>query len=144
MNQILTAFQLFGEAMSDARRKPLAPWVIVPTLFNLLLFGSLYYLAGSWINGWMAGLAAGAELEGMWSFLNSAISGALWLLQMLIWVVLLALFASVFTVAVQLIAAPFMGMLAEKVDQSESDTPLPEESVAAMIFRTFRRELLKT
>ena len=144
MNQILTAFRLLGEAMGDARRRPLAPWVIVPTLFNLLLFGALYYLAGTWISGWMAGLAAGAELQGMWSFLNGAISGALWLLQILLWVMLLALFASVFTVAVQLVAAPFMGLLAEQVDKAEAATPLPDERLTAMVLRTFRRELVKT
>lgn len=63
--------------------------------------------------------------------------------MVLVWILLLGLFASVFTVGVQLIAAPFMGFLAEKVDVQVTGRPLPEESLAAMVVRTFKRELRK-
>jgi len=62
----------------------------------------------------------------------------------LVWIVLLGLFASVFTLGVQLIAAPFMGFLAEKVDIRATGRPMPEESIPAMTVRVFKRELRKT
>jgi CysZ protein len=78
------------------------------------------------------------------AFLNGLIAAGLWLLQALAWLALLMLFASTFTIVVQLIAAPFMGLLAEQIDRRISTTPLPAESIAAMASRTFRRELRKT
>src|SRR5690554_7516571 len=37
-----------------------------------------------------------------------------------------------------------MGLLAEQVDRQVSTTELPQESISAMILRTFRREIHKT
>lgn len=144
MSQIFNAFRYLRDAAAAARKQPLLPWVAIPLLFNIILFGTLYWLAGSWLAGWISSLATGFEFAGLLSFLNPAIEGAIWLVSLLLWVLLLAIFASVFTVAVQLVAAPFMGLLAEHTDRSVSDTPLPEETIGAMVVRTFRRELVKT
>lgn len=144
MEPIFAAFRYLADALSDAKRQPLAPWVIVPTLFNLLLFGALYWMAGSWISDYVATFTSDWQLEGLFSFLNAILGSVIWLIQLFIWVLLLALFASVFTIAVQLVAAPFMGLLAEKVDQQVCGTPLQEESMGQMVLRTFKRELIKT
>ena len=132
MDQILNAFKYLNDAFKAARSQELRPWVAIPVLFNVLLFGTLYWLAGSWIAGWTSGLADGWQFEGFWSFLNIFISGAVWLLSLMVWILLLALFASLFTVVVQLVSAPFMGLLAEKVDRQLTEDGPPEESLGAM------------
>lgn len=138
------AIGYFLSALRLAREPGMRRWVILPLTFNILLFGVLYWLAGSALGGWIAALGVGIELQGGLAFLNAAIDAGLWLLQALAWLGLLMLFASTFTIAVQLIAAPFMGLLAEQVDRRVSGTPLAEETIPAMILRTFRREIRKT
>ena len=138
------AIGYFLSALRLAREPGMRRWVILPLTFNIILFGSLYWLAGSTLSGWIAAVTAGWQIEGFFAFLNGVIHAGLWLLQLLAWLVLLMLFASTFTIAVQLIAAPFMGLLAEQVDRRVSATALAEESLAAMILRTFRREIRKT
>jgi CysZ protein len=141
---VIDAIGYFLRAGRMAREPGLRCWVLLPLAFNVLLFGTLYWLAGSWLTGWLGALGAGWQLEGGLAFLNSAIAAARWLLQALAWLALLMLLASSFTIAVQLIAAPFMGLLAEQIDRRVATSPLPDESLPAMVRRTFRRELRKT
>lgn len=143
MISAFSALDYLKRAGEMAREKAILPWVLVPTLFNLLLFGSLYYLAGSSLSAWISSWSA-AGFTGFWSFLEPAVDFLIGAAVLLLWVLLLALFASVFTIAVQLVAAPFMGLLAERIDQRLTGTPLPDESVAGMVVRTLRRELRKT
>ena len=144
MSQVTAALDYLKQGLSLAKSPGLRPYVIIPMVFNVLVFGGLYYFFGQWIGGWVAGLAAGWEFGGTWSFLNPAVDFLVGAAVVLVWIVLLGLFASVFTLGVQLIAAPFMGFLAEKVDFRVTGRPMPEESIAAMTVRVFKRELRKT
>lgn len=143
MTQAFSALNYLLRAWQLAREKPLLPWVVIPALFNLILFGGLYYLAGSALSSWISSWAD-ASITGFWSFLAPVVDFLISATIVLVWILLLALFASFFTIAVQLIAAPFMGLLAERVDQRICASELPAESTSAMIVRTFRRELRKT
>lgn len=142
MGAIRDAVQYLIRATELARSRTLRPWVIMPLVFNVVLFGVLYTLAGQWISGWIASAAAG--LEAGWAWLNTVIEALVAAAQILVWVLLLAVFASTFTMGVQLIAAPFMGFLAEKVDIQITGVPMPDESLLTMTVRMFRRELRKT
>jgi len=143
MTDAFYALTYLQRAFAMARRKPLLPWVLIPALFNLLLFGGLYYAAGSALSDWLSSLGA-VEFEGFWSFLNQVVGFLVSAAIVLVWILLFALLASVFTIAVQLVAAPFMGLLAEHVDRQRCALALPDESIVAMLARTFRRELRKT
>lgn len=143
MTDAFLAVHYLRRALAMARSKPLLPWVLIPALFNLLLFGGLYYSAGSALSDWISGLD-GVEFSGFWSFLNQIVGFLISAAIVIVWILLFALLASVFTIAVQLVAAPFMGVLAEHVDRERCATPLPSESITAMLIRTFRRELRKT
>ncbi|MBQ0753546.1 MAG: sulfate transporter CysZ [Gammaproteobacteria bacterium] len=143
MTQAFSALNYLLRAWRLAREKPLLPWVVIPALFNLILFGGLYYLAGSALSTWISSWA-GASITGFWSFLAPVVDFLISATIVLVWILLLALFASFFTIAVQLIAAPFMGLLAERVDHRICASELAPESTGAMILRTFSRELRKT
>lgn len=136
------AVQYLIRATQLARSRALRPWVIMPLVFNVVLFGVLYGLAGHWISGWIEAAAAGWEAG--WAWLNTIIEALVAAARVLVWVILLAVFASIFTMGVQLIAAPFMGILAEKVDVQLSGVSMPAETLPAMIVRMFRREARKT
>ena len=144
MSQITDALNYLRRSLSLARTPGLRPYVIIPLIFNILVFGGLYWLSGSWIAGWIAHATAGWHLTGFWSFLNGGIEFLVNAAVVLVWILLLGLFASIFSIGVQLIAAPFMGFLAEKVDTQVTGVPMNEESIPAMIVRTFKRELRKT
>lgn len=144
MSQITRALDYLKQGLTLARSPGLRPYVIVPMVFNVLVFGGLYYLSGQWIAGWIADATAGWNFDGNLSFLNGAISFLVGAAVVLVWILLLGLLASVFTLGVQLLAAPFMGFLAEKVDVRISGRPMPEESIGAMTVRVFKRELRKT
>jgi CysZ protein len=142
MRQMTDAAGYLVRASKLARQRELLPWVLIPLAFNTLLFGTAYYFAGTWINDWIEAATAGLNFD--WDWVNSLLEAVIGFAQILVWILLLALFASFFTMAVQLIAAPFMGFLAEKVDFHVTGDPLPEEGIPAMVVRMFRREIRKT
>ena len=43
MIQAVSALTYLSRAAHMAREKAILPWVLIPALFNLILFGSLYY-----------------------------------------------------------------------------------------------------
>ncbi|MEQ3634961.1 sulfate transporter CysZ [Alcanivorax sp.] len=144
MSQITDAIAYLTRSLKLARSPELRRYVIIPLIFNILVFGGLYWLSGSWIGGWITAATADWVLTGFWSFLNGALHFLVDAAVVLVWILLLGLFASVFSIGVQLIAAPFMGFLAEKVDIQITGYPMNDESIPAMILRTFKRELRKT
>ncbi|MBQ25106.1 sulfate transporter CysZ [Alcanivorax sp.] len=144
MSQIADAVAYLSRSLKLARTPELRRYVIIPLIFNILVFGGLYWLSGSWIAGWITAATADWALTGFWSFLNGALHFLVDAAVILVWILLLGLFASVFSIGVQLIAAPFMGFLAEKVDIQVTGHPMNDESIPAMIVRTFKRELRKT
>lgn len=144
MSQITRALGYLGQGLSLAKSPGLRGYVIIPMIFNVLVFGGLYYLSGHWLVGWIGTETANWQLTGSLAFLNGAVHFLINAAMVLVWILLLGLFASVFTVGVQLIAAPFMGFLAEKVDLQTTGRQPSDESIAAMTVRTFKRELRKT
>tara|TARA_R110001606_G_scaffold111327_2_gene237786 strand:+ start:23195 stop:24004 length:810 start_codon:yes stop_codon:yes gene_type:complete len=144
VSQISRALNYLAQGLTLAKSRGMRAYVVIPMIFNVLVFGALYWLSGHWIGEWIAGLTAGWQFEGSWSFLNGGIHFLVNAAVILIWILLLGLFASVFTLGVQLLAAPFMGFLAEKVDVQATGRRMPEESILAMTARTFKRELRKT
>ncbi|MBU2885425.1 sulfate transporter CysZ [Gilvimarinus agarilyticus] len=124
--------------LSRGARLMLAPglkrFIIVPLLTNLLVFiGTTLVLISAfsdflsllmgWLPGWLEFLA--------------------WLLWAIFAVAVLFIYGYSFNVITNLIAAPFYGILAEKIEQKLTGTAPPEESWAALIPRTLGRELIK-
>ncbi|MCM2319875.1 MAG: sulfate transporter CysZ [Pseudomonas sp.] len=119
-------------------RPGLRLFVLLPLTINLLLFIALIVLAVGEFEGWVASLMPG--LPQWLSFLEYL----LWPLFVVL--VLLILFFS-FTLLANLIAAPFNGFLAEKVEAvvrgQDTSPPFSWGELLAMIPRTLGRELRK-
>lgn len=143
MSQLTDISHFFERGTRLTLSKPIRPWVVIPLLFNIVLFGLLYWLAGHYINLWIDQLVASWHFDGLFSFMNELMPWLAGLLALLVWLLLLVVFASLFTIMVQLAASPFLGLLAEQVNRDTCSEPLPEESLAAMIRRTLVRELVK-
>jgi CysZ protein len=97
------------------RHPKLRPFVIVPLLVNILIFGSLIgWGLGSlidWVNGWMAWLPE-------WlSFLE-------WILWPLVGIAVALVTGYAFTAVALLIASPFNALLAEKAEELITGQPV--------------------
>lgn len=112
-------------------------FVLIPLLINLLLFGTAIWLLtqqfGVWVDYWMG-------LVPEWlSFLN-------WLLWPLFALLVLVLVYFSFGLVANFIAAPFNGLLAEKVEERRRGALNSDsgwKAVAALVPRTLGRELAK-
>ena len=110
-------------------------FVLIPVAVNIAVFIMLVMTLLGWLGGWVV-MAA--------EFLPSWLDWLTWLIQPLAFVVALILFVFGFTVINGFIAAPFYGVLAEKVEQHlDPSAVIPAETLGSMIIRTLRRELSK-
>ena len=94
----------------------LRPFVIVPLVVNVLIFGSLIGWGLSalitWINGWMA-------------WLPDWLSPIEWILWPLIGIAIALVTGYAFTAVALLIASPFNALLAEKAEELIRGRPVP-------------------
>jgi CysZ protein len=136
--QALSGPGYLGAGLKLILRPGLRLFVLLPLTINLLLFVGLIVLAVREFEGWVASLMPG--LPQWLSFLDYL----LWPLFVVL--VLLILFFS-FTLLANLIAAPFNGFLAEKVETvvrgQDVSPPFSWGELLAMIPRTLGRELRK-
>jgi len=117
--------------------KGLRSFVLIPLAVNLLLFSvAFYYLY--------------LQLEDFFAYLQSFIPDFLSWLNFILWplaiVTLLVVFSFIFSSVANWIAAPFNGVLAEKVECYLSGEPAPESTVSDIIKdipRTLSREWTK-
>ncbi|MFD1215362.1 sulfate transporter CysZ [Microbulbifer celer] len=139
-------------------RKELRPFIIIPLLINLVLFIALGALMisqlddlgryiGSLLSNtpvdtsdmswWRAILAKGAD----WA--ASVFHWLAWLIAIAVILLFFLAYGYLFGIITNIIAAPFNGFLAEKVEELLTGHPPPPESIGSMVFRTLGRELRK-
>lgn len=111
-------------------------FVLVPLLSNVIILSGFIWLTLNLIDGWMDALIA--SLPEWLSFMG-------WLLWPLALIALLGFVLYGFNATTSLIAAPFNGLLAEKVELKlrNGQVSFPDESVAEMVKRSLERELQK-
>nr|WP_314483157.1 sulfate transporter CysZ [uncultured Pseudomonas sp.] len=135
---VLSGPQYLREGLKLILSPGLRLFVLLPLTINLLLFGGLIYFAGHQFSQWLDALVP--TLPSWLSFLTYV----LWPLFVVL-LVLMVFFT--FTLVANIIAAPFNGFLAEKVEVVvRSDDHFPAFSWAelmAMIPRTLGREMRK-
>jgi len=117
--------------------KGLRSFVLIPLLVNVLLFGGAFYYLY-------------LQLEDFFAFLDGFIPEMLSWINFILWplavITLLVVFSFIFSSVANWIAAPFNGLLAEKVECYLTGKPAPENSFSDVIKdipRTLRREWTK-
>lgn len=134
--------QLFSgpAALAAGFRLMLTPgmkrFVLVPLISNIIILSGFIWLTLGLIDGWLDGLIA--SLPEWLDFLG-------WLLWPLALVAMLGFVLYGFNATAALIAAPFNGLLAEKVEIKlrNGQVSFPAESIAEMAKRSLQRELQK-
>ncbi|EKO3917205.1 sulfate transporter CysZ [Vibrio fluvialis] len=113
-------FYGFDIAVSPGIRR----FVLMPLLTNILLVGgALYYLFShldSWINDWMG------QIPDWLSWLS-------YILWPLLVIIILATFSYFFSTLANFIAAPFNGLLAEKVEEKLTGKKVNDDGVLAVV-----------
>ena len=135
---VLSGPQYLREGLKLVLSPNLRLFVLLPLAVNLLLFGGLSYFAGHQFGLWLDALMP--TLPDWLSFL----SYILWPLFVAL-LVLMVFFT--FTLVANIIAAPFNGFLAEKVEVvvrgEDTFPPFSWNELLAMVPRTLKRELRK-
>lgn len=135
---VAQGFSYFREALPLLLRPGLRLFVILPLLVNLLVFGGLIVFALQLFNDTLAHLMG--SVPDWLSWLD-------WLLWPLFVVLMLLTVFFTFSLLANLIAAPFNGFLAEKIEvvlRGHDDfPPFSLQELAAMVPRTVGRELRK-
>ena len=135
---VLSGPQYLREGLKLVLSPGLRLFVLLPLAINLLLFGGLVYFAGHQFSLWLDALMP--TLPSWLSFL----SYILWPLFVAL-LVLMVFFT--FTLVANIIAAPFNGFLAEKVEvvvRGQDNFPaFSWAELAAMVPRTLSREMRK-
>lgn len=135
---VLSGPQYLREGLKLILSPGLRLFVLLPLAVNLLLFGGLIWFAGHEFSLWVDALMP--SLPDWLSFL----SYILW--PLFVALVLLMVFFT-FTMLANVIAAPFNGFLAEKVEVvvrgQDTFPPFSWAELIAMVPRTFSREMRK-
>ncbi|MFT0866869.1 sulfate transporter CysZ [Pseudomonas sp. CAM1A] len=135
---VLSGPQYLREGLKLVLSPSLRLFVLLPLAVNLLLFGGLIYFAGHQFSLWVDALMP--TLPDWLSFLTYI----LW--PLFVALVLLMVFFS-FTLLANIIAAPFNGFLAEKVEVvvrgQDNFPPFSWAELMAMVPRTLSREMRK-
>ncbi len=139
MNQRNTLFSGFtyliqGSGLllqSGMKRFVLIPFIANCIVFILLTLSLINHFTA--IQDWFAGLFPD------WGWLSYFVA----FLSGLFIFLILMIYGYSFTILTNIIAAPFYGRLAEKIEERVSGESLPQETIMAMIFRTLLREMIK-
>ncbi|MBM7454416.1 CysZ protein [Oceanisphaera litoralis] len=121
--------QYLLKGLSLIREPDLRLFVLIPLAINLLLFGGAFY--------WLY-----LQLGQLFSWFEGAIPDYLQWLSYLLWplaiITIAVVFSLMFTSVANLLAAPFNGLLAERVEQKLTGKTLPDSSWAALVRDTPR------
>lgn len=139
-------------------RRELRPFIIVPLLINLVLFVAITAMMISQLGGladYLGSLLSHTPVntENMSWWESIMARGAAWaanVFEWLAWIIALAVlllfffvYGYLFGIITNIIAAPFNGFLAEKVEEILTGRPPPPEPLGRMVWRTLGRELRK-
>ncbi len=135
--QLGKGFEYFLSGFSLISQKGLKRFVLIPLLINLVLFGSSLFFIIGWIE------------QGV-NYLNGYLPDFLSWLEFIIWPIALLLvlfiYSMVFTVITNFIAAPFNGLLSEKVELYLTGQRVNDDGLADLLKdvpRMLGRELAK-
>ncbi len=139
-NTITTGFNYFVQGAKLLTSSGMKRFVLVPLLANIVVFIILtsiliqyFSSATNWFN----------ELLSFWSWIAYFAAFIATLLSGLAFFLILLVYGYSFNLITNIIAAPFYGLLAEKIEARLTNTTPPPESFSNMAVRTLKREMVK-
>ncbi len=123
-NQPRTGFGYFFYGIKLALSPKIRRFVVLPLLTNVLLVGGAIFYLFSHLNAW---------IEGWIGQLPEFLSWLTYVLWPLLAITILATFSYFFSTLANFIAAPFNGLLAEKVEESLTGQKINDDGFASVI-----------
>ncbi len=146
-NELKVGIDCITEGFALARRPVLRPYMVVPVLVNIILFGVSGYLVISyfyeWLSGWSGTIDLWSWLDWLESFVNSLIGALKWVIFLAVISLLLFFMGSTFTMITHLLISPFIGILGEKAELQLHTPSYPQHSLGQIALRTVGREIRK-
>ncbi|GLS25022.1 sulfate transporter CysZ [Marinibactrum halimedae] len=139
-NNLATGASYLVEGAQLLMMKKFRAFIIIPILINILIFlGTTTFMISlfSSLMDYLMGFIPSWE---WFSFIADILAVILWVLLA---VLLAIVYGYSFSILTNLIAAPFYGILAEKIEHHLTGKSPPTEALPAMIVRTIGRELTK-
>lgn len=134
-NSLAQGMNDLSKGFSLAFKPGIRLYVILPLLVNFLLFASGTVWLAEYFGGWLNDFLT--KLPDWLQFLR----GVFWAV-FVVAILLTSYYA--FTILARLIAAPFNSLLAERVEKELLGySDVPDESIAKMVVRSIRREIVK-
>lgn len=130
----ISVMSCFSEAWSIIFSKGFRRFIFIPLLLNLIIFILLSSVALEYVQ---------SLLTGFETHLPHWLTWIRWLLLPLFILIMLIAYGYCFNLITTIIAAPFLGFLAEKIEAKITGAAPPNESLLQLIPRTFKRELTK-
>jgi CysZ protein len=128
----------FLRGLKLLKHPALRPFVVIPLLINIVIFGSLIWLTVSYVESLVGSMLAAIPDWLTW---------LTWLIWPLVGLTLALVTGYLFTAVALLIASPFNGLLAEKAEEIITGQPVqgPETILQAFMLlpRAIVRELIK-
>ncbi|GAL19780.1 sulfate transporter CysZ-type [Vibrio maritimus] len=124
MNKANTGFGYFMQGFQIAFTPGIRRYVLLPLLANIILVGSAMYYLFSNLNAW---------IEGWLGYLPEFLSWLSYILWPLLALTILATFSYFFSTLANFIAAPFNGLLAEKVEEQLTGNKVNDEGLMSVV-----------
>jgi len=142
-NTIFSGFCYLTQGSGMLLQSGMKRFVFIPLIANCIVF---FILTLSLISHFSSIQEEFASFVSDWSqisIIGIILSYFIAFLSALFIFIVLLIYGYSFTVLTNIIAAPFYGRLAEKLEERVSGQSVPSESISSMVLRTLRRELVK-
>lgn len=140
VNTMPTGFGYFVSGMGLLMQSGMKRFVFIPLLANIIVFfvlTSILFQYFSSISDWFTNLLSfWSWLTFIATFIASALSG-------IIFFTILLIYGYSFNIITNIIAAPFYGLLAEKIETKLTGASVPSEAFSSLVARTLKREMVK-
>jgi CysZ protein len=133
-NSSANALDYFAEGARMINQPGFRRFVVVPLLVNLVIFG---FASVAFFNALMPGI------DQLLQWVPGWLQWLSWLIWPLAMFCFLIIYGYCFNLITNFIAAPFLGLLAEKIETRLTGAEFVNESFLALAARSFKRELTK-
>jgi CysZ protein len=133
-NNLISGAGYFVDGIHLLWRRELRAYILVPLAINLVIFGVITSVAFHYF---------GDLLTWLQSYLPTWLEWLAWLAWIVLGAVGLLIYGYSFNMITNIVAAPFYGLLAEKVELLLCGEELPQESLLHMLPRVTWREIMK-